>query len=200
MPERLTQWLQRATDGDEQAADQVLPLVYDSLRQLAHRKMAQEAPGHTLDPTALVHEAYLRLVRDSEPRWRNRSHFFAAAAETMRRILIERARRVHRAKHGGHLQRVPLDEQIVEPDAPSERLIALDEALTRFELLHPRKARVVKLRYFVGLSLEETASALEVSLATVKLDWSFARAWLGKETTRDSGVIVVPRKAQRNTA
>ncbi len=192
MPESLTQLLHKAANGDSRAANDVLPLVYDAMRQLARRKMASEGPGHTLQPTALVHEAYLRLVRDTDASWKNRRHFFAAASEAMRRILIERARRVHRIKHGGHLQRVPLDEQAIEQDMPSERLLALDEALSRFEVLYPRKASVVKLRYFVGMSQEETAQTLEVSLATVKLDWSFARAWLGKETARTSSAIAPP--------
>jgi len=142
--------------------------------------MANESPGHTLQATALVHEAYLRLVKSKSARWENRRHFFAAASESMRRILIERARRYQRLRHGGNMARVPFDEANIQDEQRSERLLALDESLVSFEARHPRKAQVVKLRYFVGLSIEETAEALDVSLTTVKEDWRFARAWLSR--------------------
>ena len=186
MPNQVTQLLHAASKGDAHAAEQVLPLVYESMRQLARQKMAKETPGHTLQPTALVHEAYLRLVKDKNARWQNRAHFFAAAAESMRRILIERARRYGRLKHGGHLERVVYKEASIESETPGARLLALDAALARFETLYPRKAKVVKLRYFVGLSVQETAEALEISPASVKLDWCFARAWLGTATKRNA--------------
>jgi len=178
----LTILLRAAATGDTQASEQVLPLVYETLRQMARHKMSRESPGHTLQPTALVHDAYLRLVKDKSARWNNRRHFFAAASEAMRRILIERARRVRRLRHGGHLERVPFDESRIEEEQLSERLLELDENLTRFEQHHPRKAQVVKLRYFVGMTIEETAQALDISPATVKEDWRFARAWLNRKS------------------
>lgn len=178
----LTILLRAAAAGDTRASEQVLPLIYETLRQMARHKMAREPAGHTLQPTALVHEAYLRLVKNKSARWENRRHFFAAASEAMRRILIERARRIRRLRHGGHLERIPYDEARIEDAQRSERLLALDENLTRFEKHHPRKAEVVKLRYFVGMTIEETAEALDISPATVKEDWRFARAWLSRHT------------------
>jgi RNA polymerase sigma factor (TIGR02999 family) len=164
--------------GDPRAAEQLLPLVYDELRQLARQRLAQEKPGQTLQPTALVHEAYLRLVGGEEARpWNSRGHFFAAAAEAMRRILIDNARRKRRPKHGGDRQRVDLDESLCESEG-EENLLALDDALTRLARQEPRKAELVKLRYFAGLSLEEAAACLGISPATAKRDWVVARAWL----------------------
>jgi RNA polymerase sigma factor (TIGR02999 family) len=166
--------------GDPQAASQLLPLVYDELRRLAAHKLAQEKPGQTLDATALVHEAYLRLVGDgADLRWQSRGHFFAAAAEAMRRILIDKARRKRRPKHGGDCQQIELDE-VLSPvkDTPPEDLLALDEALQKFTAEEPAKAELVKLRYFAGCSLDEAAQLLGISRATAKRWWAFARAWL----------------------
>lgn len=162
-------------------SEELLPLLYAALHEQARSLMAFEPPGHTLQPTALVHEAYLRLLRSGKLRWENRGHFFAAAAEAMRRILVERARRVRRLKRGGHLERVTYKETLIAAPERFEKLIALDQALVRLEQLHPRKAEVVKLRYFAGLNLEETAAALGIALATAKRDWCFARAWIACE-------------------
>ena len=169
--------------GEGAAAEQLLPLVYDELRRLAARRMAQEAAEHTLQPTALVHEAYVRLVADGATRkWHSRGHFYAAAAESMRRILIEAARRKASLKRGGALRRVELKEPIVPlaTDDP-ESLLALDEALKKLETEDPRTAKLVTLRFFGGLTFEEAAAALGVSTRTAKRNWTFARAWLGRE-------------------
>jgi RNA polymerase sigma factor (TIGR02999 family) len=167
--------------GDAKAAEQLLPLVYDELRRLAAQKLAQEKPGQTLQATALVHEAYLRLVdQETAPRWESLGHFFAAAAEAMRRILVENARRKQSGKHGGGRIRCNLD--LVEPVAAPSRafsdLLALDEALTRFAAVHPAKAELVKLRYFAGLTLDDCARLLGLSPATAKRSWAYSRAWL----------------------
>jgi RNA polymerase sigma factor (TIGR02999 family) len=165
--------------GEPQAAERLLPLVYDELRRLAAGKISRELPGQTLQATALVHEAYLRLVdQDRIQRWDSRGHFFAAAAEAMRRILVDKARRKRTDKHGGKHQRQDLDELEMVAPAPSEDLLALDEALTRLAAEDPAKAELVKLRYFAGLSIEESARALGISSATAKRRWAFARAWL----------------------
>jgi RNA polymerase sigma factor (TIGR02999 family) len=181
----VTRILSAVEQGDSLAAEQLLPLVYDELRKLAAQKLAQEQPGHTLPPTALVHEAYLRLVGDerqgSSPPWDNRRHFFAAAAEAMRRILIESARRKRRLKHGGGRQRQDLPADLAEPPAPDEDVIALDAALTRFAQSHPVHARLVDLRYFAGLSGDEAAAVLGLSPSTADRHWVFARAWLRRE-------------------
>lgn len=166
------------------ASAELLPLVYEELRRLARARMAHERPGHTLTPTALVHEAYLRLVGDSELTWANRAHFFAAAAEAMRRILIERARRAARVKHGGGHLRVTLDEALMGQEAASDDFLALDEALDRLETQDAAMAAVVKLHQFAGLSLEETAAALGTSERTVSRRWTAARAWLKRELSR----------------
>src|SRR5262245_20811685 len=178
----VTRILAAIERGDPRAADQLLPLVYRELRQLAAQRLADEKPGETLQATALVHEAYLRLVDTERPRrWDSRGHFFAAAAEAMRRILIDEARRNQSHKRGGGLRRVELDAGAVlpvteEPDALD--LLALDEALQQFEREEPLKARLVKLRYFAGLSLQDAARALEISPATAKRYWIYARSWL----------------------
>jgi RNA polymerase sigma factor (TIGR02999 family) len=181
--------LEPSSDGGGHGGARLLPLVYDELRRLAEQWMAREAPGQTLQPTALVHEAYLRLVSANghDLRWDSRGHFFAAAAISMRRILVERARRRKTLRHGGEAQRLSL-QQIAEPaldaEPEPELMLALDEALARLEQIDSRKASVVSLRYFAGLTLEKTAEALALSLTTVKEEWQFARAWLHRELGR----------------
>ena len=178
-----TSLLSAISQGDPQAAADLLPLVYDELRRQAAQWLAQEAPGQTLQPTALVHEAYVRLTGTSGPEicWESRGHFFAAAAEAMRRLLVEKARHKKRRKHGGDRRRVSLE--VAEPmvQAPSEDLLALDEALTRLTAHDPIKAEVVKLRFFAGLTMPEVAQALDLSLATVYRHWTYARTWLYAE-------------------
>jgi RNA polymerase sigma factor (TIGR02999 family) len=175
----VTQILRQIQSGDSAAAEQLLPLVYEELRQLAARKLANEKPGQTLQATALVHEAYLRLVTgDESKRWDGRRHFFAAAAEAMRRILVESARHKKRLKHGGGLRRQDLEAIQPALDAPPDELLALDEALTELAALHPEKAELVKLRYFAGMTIPEAAQALGVSTSTADRHWSYARAWL----------------------
>ncbi len=184
MPD-VTRILSAIERGDSHAAEELLPLVYDELRQLAALRLAQEAPGHTLQPTALVHEAYLRLVGDEdEPHWDNRGHFFAAAAEAMRRVLVENARRKQAVKHGGAQRRIPLTEFHRISESPQD-LLDLDDALTRFAALEPAKAQLVQLRFFGGLSTPEAAAALGVSVATAERWWAFARAWLLSELRDD---------------
>jgi RNA polymerase sigma factor (TIGR02999 family) len=183
----ITNVLQAANKGDPHAAAQLLPLVYDELRKLAAQKLAQEKPGQTLDATALVHEAYLRLVSNQPDAqatecWANRRHFFAAAAEGMRRILIENARRKQRLKRGGDRERGVMSD-IPAPQA-NDNLLALDEALTQFADEYPAKAELVKLRYFAGLSVEDAAGCLGISRATADRWWSFARAWLYEKIQR----------------
>lgn len=176
----ITQILSAFERGDPEAAEQLLPLVYDELRKLAASKLRNEQPGQTLDATALVHEAYVRLVnpRQQDVGWQGRGHFFAAAAEAMRRILVENARRKSRVKHGGDRNRVELHDEICADEARSNRLLALDEALTRLEQEDAMTAQLVKLRYFTGLSLEQAAEALNISRATGYRSWSYAKAWL----------------------
>jgi len=177
----VTRILSAIEQGDPHAAAQLLPLVYDELRQLAAQKLAQEKPGQTLQATALVHEAYLRLVdTEKAQQWNSRGHFFAAAAEAMRCILIDNVRRKRRPKHGGDRQRIDLDEAL-SLDNPRDDLLALDEALTRLAAREPIKAELVKLRYFAGLSIEESAAVVGVSPATAKRYWAVARAWLFAE-------------------
>jgi RNA polymerase sigma factor (TIGR02999 family) len=174
----VTRLLEALGQGDSQAAEQLLPLVYGELRRLAAQKLAREAPGQTLQPTALVHEAYLRLVgkgNEGQP-WDSRGHFFAAAAEAIRRILVENARRKGRLKRGGDRRRFELDQ--VEATAPSQDLLALDEALNRLAEEDPRKAELIKLRFFAGLSVTEAAQCLGISRATADRWWAYARAWL----------------------
>jgi RNA polymerase sigma factor (TIGR02999 family) len=181
----VTRILSAVEQGDPQAASRLLPLVYEELRQLAAQKLANEAAGQTLQPTALVHEAYLRLVaspgRESgEPHWDSRGHFFAAAAEAMRRILVENARRKQAAKRGGGARRVPLEEFHRVTESP-EDLLDLDDALTRFAAEEPAKAQLVQLRFFAGLSTPDAAAALGVSVATAERWWAYARTWLFSE-------------------
>jgi RNA polymerase sigma factor (TIGR02999 family) len=175
----VTRILSEVEQGDPHAAEQLLPLVYDELRKLAAQKLAQEAPGQTLQATALVHEAYLRLVDvEQAQHWDSRGHFFAAAAEAMRRILVESARRQHALKRGGGLERIDFPELAESATGEPVDLVALDEALKRLEALHPQKAQVVKLRFFAGCSLEETAQMLGVARASAQRHWAYARAWL----------------------
>jgi RNA polymerase sigma factor (TIGR02999 family) len=173
--------LNAVEQGDPKAAERLLELVYEELRRLAASKMAREAPDQTLQPTALVHEAWLRLVGSQNPKFENRAHFFSAAAEAMRRILIDRARHKLRIRHGGRLQRVDLEGQDLAAPAEDEQLVAVHEALDRLAKDHPQQAEVVKLRYFVGMTNEETAEVLGVSIATVKNYWTFARTWIFNE-------------------
>jgi RNA polymerase sigma factor (TIGR02999 family) len=174
-------------DGDTRAAEQLLPLVYDELRKLAAAKLALEKPGQTLQATALVHETYLRLVGDDgSQRWNSRGHFFAAAAEAMRRILVESARRKGRLKRGHHRPRVDLESGCLVSATPSLDLLALDEALSRLAETEPAKAELVKLRFFAGLTMPEAAAALDISLATAERYWTFARSWLYAELADDA--------------
>ena len=172
----VTRMLDAMQRGDKQAAAELLPLVYDELRALAAARMAQEKPGQTLDATALVHEAYLKLIGDTE--YADRQHFFRVAAEAMRQILVDRARRKRRVKHGGDRNRVGLSEVASISDATNDDLLALDDALRQLSEEDPQKAELVKLRYFAGLSEQESADALGVSRATASRHWMFARAWL----------------------
>jgi RNA polymerase sigma factor (TIGR02999 family) len=179
----VTQILSAIERGDPQAAEQLLPLVYDELRRLAASKLAREGPGHTLQPTALVHEAYLKLVGPGpQPPWNGRVHFFAAAAEAMRRTLVDHARRKRRARRGGGMKRVELldlnDVELVAGGGGADELLALDEALARLAAADPRRAELVRLRYFAGLTLEQAAELLGISRATADRHWAFARAWL----------------------
>jgi RNA polymerase sigma factor (TIGR02999 family) len=178
----VTSILEAAQRGDAPVADELLPVVYNELRRLAASKMANEAAGHTLQPTALVHEAWLRLMKPEEqPQFENRAHFFGAAAEAMRRILVESARRKKRLKHGGKLERVEIDAVELPLPMPGDELLALDEALNRLVAVDPRAPEVVKLCFFVGLTQEQAAKELGVSPATAERLWSFARAWLFRE-------------------
>ena len=175
----VTQILSQIEQGDPSAAEQLLPLVYDELRRLAAAKLSKEEPGQTIQATVLVHEAYMRLVDIDQPlRWNGRNHFFGAAAEAMRRILVERARRKKSSKQGGHLRRVDLVVPSTAVENPVEDLLALDEALTRFEQQWPDKAKLVKLKYFAGLTIPQASEALGISTATAERYWRFARAWL----------------------
>lgn len=178
----LTRILQKA--GDRQAAtDELLPLVYEELRKLAAAQMAHETVGHTLQPTALVHEAYVRLVGGADVDWISRGHFFAAAARSMRQILINRANQKKTEKHGGRMVRRQLGDAFFAEEPPPQRLLALDAALERLEQIDPRKAQIVMLRFFAGLSIEDTAKSMNLSPATVKRDWQFARTWLHREVS-----------------
>lgn len=185
-PSRATLLIREAGKGNRQASEDLLPLVYEELRQLARIRMARETPGQTLQPTALVHEAYLRLVQNDDLGWEGRAHFFGAAAEAMRRILIDRARRRAAEKHGGLAERTVLTDVAINPDLEPETLIALDDALRKLESIDSVMARVVKLRYYAGLSVEETADSLALSARTVNRHWTSARAWLQRELNASS--------------
>lgn len=177
----VTQILGALQQGDPKAAGELLPLVYQELRRLAAFKMANESPGQTLQPTALVHEAWLRLVGAQQQTWQNRAHFFGAAAEAMRRILIDRARRRHAQRHGGGQQRLDIQDVEVAADAKDEELMAVHEALDKFAAQDAQKAELVKLRYFAGLTIEEAAQVLGISEPTAKRRWAYSRAWLFRE-------------------
>lgn len=179
----VTLILERAQQGDPRAAEELLPLVYDELRRLAAHRMASEAAGQTLQATALVHEAWLRLVGNENKKWDGRAHFFGAAAEAMRRILIDRARRKRAVRHGGDQQRVELPEVELSSGANDEQLLALNDALDKLAIEHKEEAELVKLRYFVGMTNDEAAEVLGVSPRTAKYYWTHARAWLYHEIT-----------------
>jgi RNA polymerase sigma factor (TIGR02999 family) len=177
----VTRILTTIEQGDAKSTDELLPVVYNELRRMAAHKMASEPAGHTLQPTALVHEAWLQLVDTPNQSWQNRAHFFGAAAEAMRRILIARARRKHAQRRGSGAEHVDLDELEIASPAPDDQLLALNEALDRFAALEPQQAELVKLRFFVGLKIEEAAEVLGISEATAKRWWAYARAWLFNE-------------------
>jgi RNA polymerase sigma factor (TIGR02999 family) len=182
----VTRILNAVEHGDAKAAHDLLTLVYDELRRVAAHKMAHEAPGHTLQPTALVHEAWLHLGGDRQQTWQNRAHFFGAAAEAMRRILVDRAREKKALKRGGDLERVDLDAIELPSPMPDDELLALDEALNRLATVDTRAAEMVKLCFFVGLTQQEAARELGVSLATAERIWGFARAWLLREVKKQT--------------
>ena len=177
----VTSLLLAIRDGDSTAARELVPLVYDELRRLAGHYMRGERPGHTLQATALVHEAWLKLIDTSRVEFENRSHFFAMAAQQMRRILVDHARARQAGKRGGKAEKLPLNEVVVGPDAEQADILALDDALQALAKLDPQQSRIVELRYFGGLSIEETAQVLGISPATVKREWAMARAWLRQE-------------------
>lgn len=182
----VTQILDAIGRGDAHASEELLPLIYQELRRLAAKMLAQEPAGQTLEATALVHEAYVRLVdAEAEQKWSHRGHFFAAAAEAMRRILVEKARRKQRIKHGGEHQRVELDDERLVCAVPADQMLALDEALERFGQEEPDKAQLVKLRFFAGLSIEEAAEILGISRATASRYWTYSRAWLHDAVSAD---------------
>ena len=184
----VTRILSAIEKGDPHAAEELLPLVYDELRRLAAQKLAQEKPGQTLQATALVHEAYLRLVdRETQQRWDSRGHFFAAAAEAMRRILVEQARRKGRLKRGQGHKRVDLDQMEITTDELGFDIVAVDQALTKLAGKHPEKAALVKLRYFAGCTVAEAANILRISTTTADRYWTYARAWLFRELSPEEG-------------
>jgi RNA polymerase sigma factor (TIGR02999 family) len=181
----VTRILSAIEQGDPKAPELLLPLVYDELRKLAAQRLARESPGQTLQATALVHEAYLRLVGSEPSGWNGRGHFFSAAAEAMRRILIENARRKRSGKHGGDLQRIDLDRVDTPGDSPSDDILAVDEALLKLAAEDPTKAELVKLRYFGGLSVEDAGRVLGISRATADRYWAYARVWLYSELSEE---------------
>src|SRR6266508_3169468 len=180
-PHEVTKLLKDWSSGDQTALDKLLPLVQDELHRLAHQHMRREGPGHILQTSALINEAYLRLVDQPQIQWENRAHFFGIAARLMRRILVDDARKRNAAKRGGSLIQVPLDEATNVADEQSANVAALDDALKILETIDARQGQIVELRFFGGLSIEETAKVLQVSPGTVMRDWTFARAWLGNE-------------------
>ena len=183
-PKEVTQLLIAWSNGEEDALEKLVPLVYDELRSIARRYMRREPAGHTLQTTALVNEAYLRLIEQKEMKWQNRAHFFAISAQLMRRILVSMARARHADKRGGEARQVSLDEALVISEERAAELVALDEAMNELAALDPRRSRVVELRYFGGLSVEETAEVLKISPETVMRDWKRAKAWLYTQLNR----------------
>ena len=177
----VTALLLDCSNGNKESLNKLITVVYDDLRRQAARYLRRERPGHTLQTTALIHEAYLRLVDQKNVRWQNRAHFFGIAARLMRQILVDHARKHHAAKRGGMDVKLQLEEAMIISEGRDVNLVALDEALTRLATIDPRKGRIVELRYFGGLTMQETAEVLGVSLATAKHDWSMARAWLRRE-------------------
>jgi RNA polymerase sigma factor (TIGR02999 family) len=177
----VTQMLQKWGNGDREAFDKLLPIVYEELRRQAARYLRRERPGHTLQTTALIHEAYLRLIDQRSVRWQNRAHFFAISAQLMRRILVDHARSRQAAKRGGSNIKLPLEEEMIASAGREVDMVALDEALERLAAMDPQQSRVVELRFFSGLSVDETAEVLGVSTRTVKRDWNVAKAWLRRE-------------------
>jgi RNA polymerase sigma factor (TIGR02999 family) len=185
-PHEVTQLLFEWRNGDATAFDKLLPLVYDELRRIASRYMKRERAGHTLQTTALVNEAYLRLVNQQGIDWQDRAHFFAVAAQVMRHLLVDHARANHYAKRGGNAVQVTLDEGAIVTESQNVEILALDEALTRLAAMDERKVKIVELRYFGGLSAEETAAVLDLSEITVKREWLKAKAWLFRELTQEA--------------
>ncbi len=183
----VTRLLEDIRQGNPRATEELLPLVYQELRRLAKSRMAKEPAGQTLQPTALVHEAYLRLVGNQPPDWSGRGHFFAACAEAMRRILVERARRKASVKHGGQRRRIELDDASPAAPAPDDDILAIDEALKRLEADDPRKGQIVNMRYFAGLTVRETADALEVSVTTIEREWRYIKRWLFTQLSDRNG-------------
>jgi RNA polymerase sigma-70 factor (ECF subfamily) len=180
-PEDITQILQEVSGGNREAPARLMPLIYDELRRLADYYLRRERPDHTLQPTALVHEAYLKLIDQTRVDWQNRAHFFGVAAQLMRRILVDHARRHRASKRGGFQQKLTLDEAVDYSQTRDVDLVKLDDALTALAKFDARQSRIVELRFFGGLTIEETAEALGISPATVKVDWSMAKAWLRRE-------------------
>jgi RNA polymerase sigma factor (TIGR02999 family) len=185
-PQEVTQLLVDWGNGNQAALDRLMPVVYTELRQLAHRYMRRERPGHTMQTTALIHEAYLRLVDQNQVRWQHQAHFFGIAARLMRQILIEHARSRTRAKRGGGVGTISLDEAAIVSQARATALLALDDALERLATIDPRKSQVVELRFFGGLSVEEAAQVLNIAPNTVLRDWRMAKAWLRREISNES--------------
>jgi RNA polymerase sigma-70 factor, ECF subfamily len=184
-PHQVTQLLVRWREGDRRALDELMPLVYEELHRLAAHYMRGERPGHTLQTSALVNEAYLRLAGNEDIQWQDRAHFFAIAAQAMRRILVDHARRRGGQKRGGDAHKVALDEALLVSAERAAEVVALDDALARLAEIAPRKSQLVELRFFGGLDIEETAEVLQVSPGTVMRDWTFAKAWLRREMTGD---------------
>jgi len=184
----ITRLLQAWSEGEQSALERLIPLVYKELHRLAHHYMAGERPGHTLQTTALLNEAYLRLVDSAKPSWQNRAHFFAVSAQVMRRVLVDWARSRQALKRGGEVRPLELEEALAAADAPGTDLVALDDALKTLAVLDARKSKVVELRFFGGLSVEETAEVLKVSPETVMRDWKFAKSWLRRELSKEMPV------------
>jgi len=187
IPQEITQLLTRWSGGDKAALDELIPLVYPELRRLARMYMGRENSAHTLQTSALINEAYLRLVNQQDVEWQNRAHFFAVAAQVMRHILVDHARKYRYSKRGGGAEHVPLDELAVVCDERAAELIALDDALNRLAIMDPRKSQIIELRFFGGLTVEETAEAMKLAPITIMREWRAAKAWLGRETLGTTG-------------